>query len=345
MGFHGYYFNKFKQKYLTYKYPHCYVGIIQKLEDGQNPFWGNYEHGFKKSVWIGDYSGGAIVTHIIGKSDCTRSVHGNDWDVYVENAWHGIIPTSVNNNVKRMCDANFNELLPDGVAITMFYKAVVPTYSWDLALKDSLMFGTSYSEKISTLFHGSVIGIPGARGVSGNNYRYSLLKVDPTLVESDSAYDLPSNSVLNQTSTPMSDFPAGNDILDFNLNIYHQFPDANNVMRNYNVREVDKNVSFNSPFEFLGVNWSGGSGAKMVSFAYDVAPTDRAKATQLTYDVNHNLALFNIPNNDGDVDGHTMYMIPELFQPFMMVLPNTGNAGSSDLGNMALYCVFGVKAV
>lgn len=38
MGFKGFYFNNYKQKYLTYKYPHCYVGI--KKDDGMQAGYG-----------------------------------------------------------------------------------------------------------------------------------------------------------------------------------------------------------------------------------------------------------------------------------------------------------------
>ena len=82
----------------------------------------------------------------------------------------------------------------------------------------------------------------------------------------------------------------------------------------------------------------------MITFAYDSVPTANVKATLLSYNVNHHLELFNTPSLNEDV--HTtpiVYMMPELFKPFMMIMPNTG--GNSRTGQMALYCVFGVKAI
>lgn len=43
MGFNGYWFNKIKQKYTTNKYPHCYVGIINKL-GGLGTHWGKFDN-------------------------------------------------------------------------------------------------------------------------------------------------------------------------------------------------------------------------------------------------------------------------------------------------------------
>ena len=343
MGFHGYWFNKFQQQYLTFKYPHCYVGIKQKLADGL-PFWGIYSKKFKKCPWWGDYSGGGGVQHVVRAGNCTRSSLNTYWDVYIEDAWHAIYPGSIRTALGRMCDSSFNELTPDNVGITLFYKAVIPAYAFDNNCQiDSLTYNGTQRDT-STLLHGGVIGTPGVQGAGGNSKRYGALSVSKNLIQSLSAYNLPSDSVLNQTSTPTTDFPSGNNILDYQLNVSHYFDDGQGVMREYNVREVDGNVNFNRNYEFLAINANSGSNTKMVNFAYDVVPTDSNKATYLSYNVNEHLETFNIPSNNGDIfNPKKIYMLPELFEPFMMVLPNDKDI--TDLGTMALYCVFGVKSI
>ena len=95
----------------------------------------------------------------------------------------------------------------------------------------------------------------------------------------------------------------------------------------------------------MGINFAGGSGSKMITFSYDINPTPNVKANVLSYSVNHHLELFNVPNSLPVQSGtETVYMLPELFKPFMMIMPNdTGNIGTT--GQMALYCVFGVKEI
>ena len=342
MSFHGYWFNKFKQQYLTYKYPHCYVGIKQKL--GGLPWWGIYSKKYAKDPWWGDYSGGSIVNHVIRAGDCTRSQLDTYWDVYVENTWHVIEPGSIRTGIGRMCDASFNELFPDDAALTLFYKAVVPAYAFNSLVQiDSLTYNGTQRDT-STLLHGGVIGAPGVQGAGGNSKRYGALSVSKSLIASDHAYDLPSDAMLNRTGTPMTDFPDGNNILDYQLNVSHYFDDGQGVQRQYNVREVDGNVNFNRAYEFLAINANSGSNTKMVNFAYDVVPSDTNKASFLSYHVNHHLETFNIPSNDGSLfNPQCIYMLPELFEPFMMVLPNDKDI--TDLGTMALYCVFGVKSI
>lgn len=342
MSFHGYWFNHFKQQYITFKYPHCYIGIKQKL--GGLPFWGIYSKRYKKCPWWGDYSGGLGVQHVVRVGDCTRSRLNADWDVYVEDAWHQITPGSIRTSLGRMCDASFNELFPDDVGITLFYKAVIPAFAFDSNSQvDSFTYNGTYRDT-STLLHGGVIGTPGVQGAGGNTKRYGALSVSKQLIQGMAAYNLPPDSVLNQTSTPITDFPAGNNILDYRLNVNHYFDNGQGVQEQYNVREVDGNVNFNASYEFLSINAGGGSNTKMVNFAYDVVPTTSNKASYLSYNVNEHLETFNTPSNDGDIfNPKKIYMLPELFEPFMMILPNEGSITS--LGTMALYCVFGVKSI
>ena len=56
MAFKGYWFNNMKQKYLTFKYPHCYVGIINQMGEGAS--WGNFIDKLvhNKSTTFGNYS-------------------------------------------------------------------------------------------------------------------------------------------------------------------------------------------------------------------------------------------------------------------------------------------------
>ena len=51
MAFKGYYFNKINKKYLTCKYPNCYVGVINMMDEGAS--WGN----FIDKPGIGSYFG------------------------------------------------------------------------------------------------------------------------------------------------------------------------------------------------------------------------------------------------------------------------------------------------
>ena len=337
MSFHGYWFNKFKQVYVTNKYPHCYIGIKQKL-DGQ-PFWGNYSKLFKKGVYWGDYTGGTIVEHVVTPSNSTRDTRGNKWDVYVENDWHVIDPSAVRTNIGKMCDASFNLIEPSNVALTLFYKAVMPAYAFDGSVGyNALTYNGTYNG-VSSLINGAYIGTPGAKGDSGNNNRYSILSVSEQLIENIPAYQLPSNEMLNRTSMNINDFPDGNNILYYEMHQTHQFNFGTST-----VQEVDGKVVFTKSFEFLGINNSGGSDPKMITFAYDSVPTANVKATLLSYNVNHHLELFNTPSLNEDIpETPIVYMMPELFKPFMMIMPNTG--GNSANGQMALYCVFGVKAI
>lgn len=337
MGFHGYWFNKFKQVYVTNKYPHCYIGIKQKL--GGLPFWGNYSKMFTRSPYWGDYSGGTAVDHVVTPSNSTRDTRGNNWDVYVENEWHVIDPSSVRDNIGKMCDTSFNIIEPGDVGITLFYKAVMPAYAFDGSVSyNALTYNGTYNG-VSSLINGSYIGTPGARGDSGNTNRYGILSVSKQLIENISAYDLPPTSMLNRTSSPITAFPDGNNILDYQIHQSHYFNFGLST-----VQEVDGRIDFTRSFEFLGINKSGGYDPKMCSFAYDIPPTVNSKATRLAYNVNHHLELFNTPSlNENVPTTPIVYILPELFQPFMMIQPNTG--GNSALGQMALYCVFGVKAI
>ena len=137
----------------------------------------------------------------------------------------------------------------------------------------------------------------------------------------------------------INDFPDGNNILYYEMHQTHQFNFGTST-----VQEVDGKIVFTRAFEFLGINNSGGSDPKMVTFSYDSVPTANVKATLLSYNVNHHLELFNTPSLNEDVPTTPIvYMMPELFKPFMMIMPNDG--GKLATGQMALYCVFGVKAI
>ena len=128
-------------------------------------------------------------------------------------------------------------------------------------------------------------------------------------------------------------------VLYYRMNQAHTFNFGNAT-----VQEVDGRIVFTRSFEFLGINRSGGSDPKMVTFAYDSVPTANVKATLLSYNVNHHLELFNTPSlNENVPTTPIVYMMPELFKPFMMIMPNTGSNLAT--GQMALYCVFGVKAI
>lgn len=341
MSFHGYFFNKHRQKYLTNKYPHCWIGIIQKLGGG-DPFWGNYSKLFTNSVYWGDYSGGIDVEHTVNLGNVIRSNIANDWDVMVEDTWHEVVPGGVRSEIGDMCDASFNLLTPGNIAITLWYKAVIPSYSFDPLCRYNAMTDTGAYNRVSTLNHGAYIGTPGLQGVSGNTYRASVLAVSDAAIQAHPEYAPPTNAQLNQTSALITSFPDGNSILNSDLDITHSF---NNVQKY--VREQDRAFGSISSVghEFLGVNFHGGSGSKMITYSYDINPTNNVKANVLSYSVNHHLELFNVPHSVPVQSGtETVYMLPELFKPFMMIMPNQGgNIGTT--GQMALYCVFGVKEI
>lgn len=127
MGFHGYWFNKHKNKYLTFKYPHCYVGIKQKSYIN----WGSYVKitDLKHYVNWGDY-GGDTLTHSV--SNFTLDDTGT---FLVEKTWHkatGLNPTGgtppLNTNFA-LTDANGVKMSPWEYVIDIYYKIIIPADS------------------------------------------------------------------------------------------------------------------------------------------------------------------------------------------------------------------------
>ena len=127
MGFHGYWFNKHKNTYLTFKYPHCYVGIKQKSYIN----WGSYVKitDLKHYVNWGDY-GGDTLTHSV--SNFTL----DDTETFlVEKTWHkatGLNPTGDTpplNTYFALCDANGVKMSPWEYVIDIYYKIIIPADS------------------------------------------------------------------------------------------------------------------------------------------------------------------------------------------------------------------------
>lgn len=101
MGFKGYWFNKIKQKYTTNKYPHCYVGVINKL-GGLGVHWGKFDNLYNRG------------SAIFGKFDNLINRVSARFGTFIPVEFKDAIHFGYLDNVKNKVSASFGSLNEGG---------------------------------------------------------------------------------------------------------------------------------------------------------------------------------------------------------------------------------------
>ena len=357
MGFRGYWFNKIKQKYTTNKYPHCYIGIINKL-GGLGVHWGKFENllnkmsakfGYfdnlinRKSARFGYFdnirnrtsarfgsieNGGTdmVITHTLNLDSTDFMVDNSTpgFKMAVEGEWHSLEPISLDNSYT-LYDAELNPLDPTNYGIVIFYKIVVPAGLIDPSIteNDWITSHNKYGfQKAISL--GTPIAIK-----DGTDF-------DALFIEHNNInYFLP--GTLNQTSLPNSEFATGASIASTYI---HDASENKNYVQaaTPNSDRPDKFLFFNSansatdPFD-----------DRQVRIVID------KDAGKLTYSIITDGNGLNLPVGEYK-DNRANYLMPLLFKPMgLRTAELSSRATNTDEEfknlNAWIYCVLGVKEI
>lgn len=363
MASRGYWFNKIKQKYTTNKYPHCYVGVINKLNDTSS-YWGvlnkqgicsHFSTLNKKgiSAYFGNdneevYNMLYSFTKNLNQTDFYYDFR-DGFNMAVEKEWHMVDPISIpTSNKTDLYDVELNKLNDSDYGIRLFYKLVLPLSSFsDSGITNNDLLAKYNNAYYSTTFERASIGSPCLPFYNYSSSGLRCLKglvLDKNLTASG-AYQIPSNNILNNTSIPNSDFAVGATIADgyagFKLDgkTFSIRNDASIIPSTY--------TKFNSP------NYLFMSRSLEVTDGYQGFQGMQVSDTTVTYSVDTSAALMNIPVYSNNSSTNLKFM-PRLFEPFGLMLFAEGNIGrlyndnyTTQLKNISgwIYYVFGTTTL
>ena len=331
MGFHGFWDNKQKQKYITLKYPHCYIGVIRELLGGT----ANYGHYKKlntdKYANYGSYGSSAMIHNV------TNFTADQSDTFLIENSWNKLQGVDDPNTTMRLWDFAGNKMDTYDYIIDIYYKLIIPKYRTinDNNPGEGLLsmyklnrvdgWGDKYYATTTEYLASKLGGVATMKvtdqSSSAYNYRCVVFGRHP----SDSAMDLPSDSVLgydaNFTEGTVLDNLGGYDYWDAFFQKPH-FPYEGNNGNKFLATSEDYGNSVSSMLNNVTYT-SGGAN-------YSVDPSASACGIP-----------FNIRNPE---DNDKKFYMPELFKGFAMInnLRDIGLSGGSlpDIG--ALYMCLGV---
>ena len=349
MGFKGYWFNKIKQKYTTNKYPHCYVGVINKL-GGLGVHWGKFDNLYNResaifgkfdniinrvsarfyvldnvknrvSARFGSLNEGGndmVASHTLGlNTDDFMICETENFKMAVENEWHKLEPIELDNSYK-LYDADLNELEPTNYGIVIYYKLVVPA---------SLIDGTLSNDFVTS---NGVQGFNNAIKLGTPIYIFDTKDADALLFNNiPFEYRLPTG--LNETSIPNEDFATGASIASTFINDL--------TTNKYYVQAASPNTSRPEKFLFYNNITTNNSnyGNRQVRVAFE--------GTSVTYSIITDGNGLNLPVGDYKLN-NANYLMPLLFNPIGLRTAKLNSANQFNNHpelNAWIYCVFGVK--
>ena len=326
MAFRCYWFNKIKQKYTTNKYPHCYIGVINKLDDTSS-YWGvlnkqgiSSHFSALNKKGISAYFGNNNEEENNMLHSFTKNLNQTDFyydirdgfNMAVEKEWHMVDPISIpTSNKTDLYDVELNKLNDSDYGIRLFYKLVLPLSSFsDSGITNNDIL-KAYNYHRTTTFENATIGVPCINIKSSELLCPKGLIINKNLTSSG-AYQLPSNNILNNTSIPNSDFAVGATIAEgyerYESNYKYYSLRSDYSAENYLF--MSKSMSENNPSQgFQGMQVSD---------------------TTVTYSVDTSAALMNLPVYSNNSSNNLKFM-PRLFEPFGLMLYNSGYIKSSKL--------------
>lgn len=341
MGLRGYYFNT-KGRYMTYKFPHCYVGV-KGLKEGAH--WGPLNNKGRRSNWgrmnskgiaytWGNYNGGSDmqVQHTL-KMDQTdfNYDHTPGFAMAVEKTWHSARPVSLNKDIV-LYDIEGNELEPNNYGIVIWYKIVVPlalfSASGEVA-NDLLALNRVYGNQYSAcLDNANRIGQPVLEAGGNGNFRGVIVSGDHSYsANKNDAYMLP--SLMNKSGIAQSDFATGADLSSaFGV----QLDNIGNSSVTQTAAGSGGFASNSSDSHFLFMN-IGGRGTTGATVGIIIDPI----ASQINYTLDISTTLMNIPTEDSRSWKH---LLPLLFKPFGMMPYQRGSSApmnNAEMQNITKY--------
>ena len=320
MAFKGYYFNKINKKYLTCKYPHCYVGTINNIITSS--YWGvlnkqgiSSHFSALNKKGISAYFGNNNEEENNMLHSFTKNLNQTDFyydirdgfNMAVEKEWHMVDPISIpTSNKTDLYDIELNKLTDSNYGIRIFYKLVLPLmYFSDSGITTndilkSISAGFTYYN--STTFENASIGSPCITVKSGSSDLICSkgLILNKNLTSSGS-YILPSSNILNNTSIPNSNFAVGATIAEG----YEKYSD-NNITYTLRDNSSNKNYLFMSKSMYVNESLQGFQGMQISD-------------NTVTYSVDASAALMNTPVYSNNTANNLKFM-PRLFEPFGLML-------------------------
>lgn len=334
MAFKGYFFNKINKKYLTCKYPHCYVGTINNIITSS--YWGtlnkqgiNSHFSTLNKKGISAYFGNDNEEANNMLYSFTKNLNQTDFyydfrdgfNMAVEKEWHMVDPISIpTSNKTDLYDVELNKLDDSNYAIRIFYKLVLPLSSFsDSGITNNDLLTSYNNNYFSTTFEKASIGSPCLPFFNYSDSGLRCLKglvLDKNLTASG-AYQLPSNNILNNTSIPKSAFAVGATIADG----YAGFKIDRKTFSIRNDASINSSYdTFNSP------NYLFMSRSLDVTEGYQGFQGMQVSDTTVTYSVDTSAELMNIPVYSNNSSTNLKFM-PRLFEPFGLMLFANGNIG------------------